>query len=221
MHHRALRIGALVKRLSIPGGDEQGVVDADTDPDHRGHLWRERWNVEDSCEQCDQREADTDAEQRGHDRQTHREQRTECEQQDQDRGDDPDSFASGLGLVGEHRAAELDLEVGRVRGLDDVAHVRGERHRHVVGLDVELNLCVRDRRVVRDEATIAGRVRRRDRRHMRLLSKRREDGIDGGLHVGVVDGAVAAHLEHEVAGVALSGEVATEHVECTLRLAAR
>ena len=95
----------------------------DADPDHRRDLGRERRDVEHAREQRDHREPDADAEQRGHDRQAHREQRSEREQQDEDRGEDADRLARGLRLVGEHRAAELDLQTGRVRALLTIARM--------------------------------------------------------------------------------------------------
>ena len=44
-------------------------------------------------------------------------------------------------------------------------------------------------------------------------------GSTAAFTAGEVTGARAAHLEHEVAGVALAREVAAEHVERALRLA--
>ena len=39
-------VGALVQRLSVARADEQRVVDADADADHRGDLRRERRDVD-------------------------------------------------------------------------------------------------------------------------------------------------------------------------------
>ena len=45
VHDRTLGIHTFVQRLSIARADEQRVVDADADPDHRGDLRRERRDV--------------------------------------------------------------------------------------------------------------------------------------------------------------------------------
>ncbi len=114
VHDRRLGIAAFVQGFSIAGADEQRVVDTDPDTDHRGHLWRERRNVGETREQGHDGETDTDPEQRGHDREAHREHRSERDEQDDHGREDADGLALGLGLIGEHRAAELDLQIGRV-----------------------------------------------------------------------------------------------------------
>ena len=61
------------------------------------------------------------------------------------------SLARGLRLVGEHVAAELDLQRGRSsRPCAIAAHVRREIDRHVVRLHVEQDLGVRDLAVLRE-----------------------------------------------------------------------
>ena len=82
-----------------------------------------------------------------------------------------DELARRLRLVGEHRAAQLDLQLLRVRLLDDVAHMRGEIDRYVVGLQVELQVGVRDLAVARDLPLAAGRVRRSHRNDVLRLQR--------------------------------------------------
>ena len=161
VHDRALGIDALVQRLPVARADEQRVVDADADADHRRDLRRERRDVHHPGEQRDERQPDPDAEHRGHDRQAHREQRTEREEQDEHRGEDADRLTRRLRLVGEHVTAELHLDLVAARLAHDAAHVRREIDRHVVRLHVELDLGVRDLPVLGDEPRVRRVVRRR------------------------------------------------------------
>ena len=171
-------VGAVVERLAVARADEQRVVDADADADHRGDLRRERRNVEHAREQVHDRESDPDAEQRGHDRQTHREQRPERDQQDDDGREDADELARGHRLLGEHAAREFDAQQVGVGVLRDRAHVRREIERHVVRLHVEEDLGVGDLAVLRDEARAGRVVRARDADDVRLLAQLVEDRLD-------------------------------------------
>jgi len=205
-----------------PRADEQRVVDPDTDTDHRGDLRRERRNIGEPREQGHDRETDADAEHRGHDRKAHREHGAERDQEDQDGGQDADRFALRLRLVGEHRAPELDLEVRGVRLFHQIAHVRGEVDRHVVGLHVELDLGVCDLAVGREELRPTRFVRSHDRRNVLLFPQlgceRLLDLVEDCARLHTVG---RVRLEHEVTRVARTREVLLHDVERALRLRTR
>ena len=98
--------------------DEQRVVDADAEADHRGELGGEVGRVDHVREQGDRAEAGAQAEQRGDDRQAHRDQRAEGQQQHDDRRQQPDRRGDAeAGLLGrlDRLAAELDLQARAAR----------------------------------------------------------------------------------------------------------
>ena len=221
VHDGLFGVEALVQRLAVPGADEQRVVDADPDPDHRGDLRRERRDVQHSREEADDREADADAEQRGHDRQAHGEERAERDQEDDDRRENADELARGHRLLGEHAARELDLHDVGVRVLRDRPHVGRKIDRHVVRLHVEQDLGVGDLAVLRDEPAPGRLVRARHAHDVRLLAQLREHRLHRLPDFGIVDRTVAARFEHHVAGVTAARELLLQHVERRLRLRAR
>ena len=144
-HDAALGVEPGVEVLAVAGDDEQRVVDADTDADHRHRGGGEVGHVDEVADDEDQRDAGADAEQRGADRQPHREHRPERDQQDDHGGEQPDRLAGAADRVGgEHVAAVLDrqpLDVDLVSvGLDLLAGVE-EVLRRPVG---EVQLGVRD-----------------------------------------------------------------------------
>ena len=79
------RLQPLVEAVAEAGEDEERVVDADAEADHRRQLRRELGRVEDVGAERDQAEPDAEREQRGEDRQAHRHHRAEGQQQDHDR----------------------------------------------------------------------------------------------------------------------------------------
>ena len=108
------RLEAFVEAVAEAGEDEERVVDADAEPDHRRQLGREVGGVEDVGAERDQAEADAEREQRRDDRQPHRDHRAEGEQQDHDRGQQPDreggvAFFFWSDFL-DRLAAELDLQ---------------------------------------------------------------------------------------------------------------
>ena len=118
---RVARLQPLVEAVAEAGEDEERVVDADAEADHRRQLRRELGGVEDVGAEGDQAEADAEREQRGDDRQAHRDQRAEGDQQDDDRGEQADheggvAFFFGARFL-DRLAAELDLEAVAARGL--------------------------------------------------------------------------------------------------------
>ena len=94
----------LVEPVAEAGEDEERVVDADAEADHRRQLRRELGGVEDVGAERDQAEADAEGEERGEERQAHRHDRAEGEQQDDDRGQQADhergvAFFFGAGFL--------------------------------------------------------------------------------------------------------------------------
>jgi hypothetical protein len=73
----------VVEALPVSGDDEEGVVDADAQADHRRQQWGEGHDVHVSGQDHKPRQADAQAEQGGEYREAHREQRAERDQQDQ------------------------------------------------------------------------------------------------------------------------------------------
>ena len=91
---------ALRQILAVAGDQKEGVVDADTDPDHGRHLEGPGRNVDQIVDETHGAHAERKSEQRRSDRQTHGDHRTERNEQDDDSGDDPDHLASaGLGFL--------------------------------------------------------------------------------------------------------------------------
>ena len=78
--------------LAVPSDDEQRIVDAHADADHRRQSRREVLKGIGVREQSDDRQSDRDAGERNDDRQHHREHRAERNEQDDDRREDPDPF---------------------------------------------------------------------------------------------------------------------------------
>ena len=102
-----------LQALPVAGDDEQRVVDADAEADHRHHRRREVGHRDDVAGQRHERRADAEAEQGGADRQAHRQHRTEGEDQDDDGGDDAEDLALGQLELAEEVTAVLDLQTRR------------------------------------------------------------------------------------------------------------
>ena len=66
----------------VAGDDEQRVVDADAEPDHRRERRRDGRDLGDLADQRDDRQAADEPDDRGDDRQPHRDDGAEREQQD-------------------------------------------------------------------------------------------------------------------------------------------
>ena len=108
--HGVLRLHPVVEVLAVSGDDEQGVVDADAEPDHCRDLRRELGHAVRVGEDAEDAGADAETEQRRADRQAHRQHRAEGQQQDDHGGEDAEDLALGEREAGEHLAAVLDLQ---------------------------------------------------------------------------------------------------------------
>ena len=155
---RLARLQPVVQGLAVAGDDQQRVVDADADADHRRDRGRELGHREEAGDEADEGDAAADAEQRGDDRQAHRQQRAEGDQQDDDGGDDADELAGELGLLGEDVAAELDLQALRqVDLLPELAGPPSPSSMYSSLLAVgEVDLGVGDLAVLRDLVGVCG-----------------------------------------------------------------
>ena len=85
VHDAAFGIEPGREVLAVSRDDEQRVVDADAEADHRHRRGGEVGHVDDGAHAQHDRDTGADAEQRGADRQAHREHRAEREQQDDHR----------------------------------------------------------------------------------------------------------------------------------------
>ena len=112
---RLLGVESVVQALAVAGDDEQRVVDADADRDHRHGLLVKLGMSMTLTARPTSGDAGADAEERGDHRQAHREHRAERDEQDDDRGEEADALAAELGRLGELVALELDLSARRPR----------------------------------------------------------------------------------------------------------
>ena len=146
----------------IAHDDEQGVVDANAEPDHDGHVRRKRRNCDDVTEQGHEHQADADAEDGGHHWKAHGQQRAEGHEQDHDGGQQTDPLGGThrrLKRPGHDRTAQLDREPRDLHLLDRIDQGLGRLGRQVARLLVEGDGRVGDGAVCADAAdTLVGRV---------------------------------------------------------------
>ena len=98
-----------LEALSVPRDDEQRVVDADAEADHRDHRVVKSGIEMTWLSDADERRGDAEAEQGDADREAHRQHRAEGQDQDDDGGDDAEQLALGQLELGERVTAVLDL----------------------------------------------------------------------------------------------------------------
>ena len=97
--------------LAVALDDEEGVVDADREADHRDHVGDEEREVEEDAQDGGQAEGDEDADDRQGQRQDRRQQGGEDDDQDEE-GDHPaDRLAGGQVLLGD--GVELFVDADR------------------------------------------------------------------------------------------------------------
>ena len=114
------------EHLPIPGDDEQGVVDADADADHRAERESQPRHVDARAEHVDKGEADAEAHHRSQQRKSHGDHAAEGQQQDDDRGDEPEQLGGRRLLCVEETEGAADLDNQPVAGdrRDGVDQVR-------------------------------------------------------------------------------------------------
>ena len=170
--------------LAMSRDDEQRVVDADAESDHRPEVGGHGPDVDERGEQRDAGDADGEPEECRPDRQAGGDEGPECDDQDEHRDQQTDGVAR-VGVVDvrvvDERAAELHVEAGlrgrSGRGLEHVEPGRPERRREHVVLDRREPDCPVLRRQRGGERT----DRPDDLRRVRELLERADAVRDGGL----------------------------------------
>ena len=226
---RVARWQTLVEVLAEPRDDEQRVVDADADPDHRHEDRRDRVDARQPGEDEEQDERRSDGDERERDRDGGRDERPEDEQQDDERGEEAEQL---LRALLDRRELGVAVELGGdARRLDGLANsvLHGDDPRSVRRLDDvrELRLRVGDAPVV-GEGLLGERVAdavdadlvpaRGELRRLEL----RDRVLDRGLALGRVEPLALGSREDEVEHRALlGGELRLDQVGRALRVRAR
>ena len=171
--------GPACERRAVAGHDQERVVDADADADHRRDLTGEVGCVDERGPEGDGGERHEDARDRGDDRKSHRDDGAEREQQDHHGGEETEELGRRHLAVGEGVAAERHVDRGAVGDL---------LHRERGDAQVLCRILVVGCEVDRRERDVpiggeAGRVveRRVDVRHTREDGDVAHDGPDGCL----------------------------------------
>ena len=175
----ASRLLSLGEAAAEPGDDEQRVVDADAEPDHRRSGRSPIRDVDDPAQDLTERESGAEAEHGGDQWKPHRHRRPEDEQQDDGRRDQPDAFGSERGGLRQRcdRAADLDLEGVVAGGEDGFDQGFGLLGGEVAVTLVQGDLGVRRRAVVRDLRRTAVGERAGDGHHVVALGDVGEDRL--------------------------------------------
>ena len=171
---------------SVPGHDEQAVVDADGQPDHQGQRGRRRRDRRQAGHGEDAGQRDGDADRGGQQRQPGSQERRERHGEDRERQEhaedlgDPDPERR----LGVHRPAERDGELRVRRGLRGGLDVGHRRRRQVRRGDVELDGRQGVELVRGDGADGVTGERVVDRRDVLHLGDGLDLRLDRGLLVG-------------------------------------
>ena len=204
------------ERSPVARDDEQRVVDADADADHRGDLTGEVRSVDERRPQGDCRERDEDAGDRGCDRESHRDHRAERQQQDHDRSEEADELGCRQVALLERVASEGNLDRCVLGDLLHRGHgVRADRDECVVRSEVDR--CKRDVSVGGEPRGVVERRRHvRDAGHGRDLRDERPDRVlvRRGVEIGV------GLEDHDGRLVALCGQVGAHEVVGRLHVGA-
>ena len=205
------------ERSTVARDDEQRVVDADADADHRGDLTGEVRRVDERGPEGDGRERDEDAGDRGRDRESHRDHGAEGQQEDHDRGEEADELGCRQVALLERVASEGNLDRCV---LGDLLHrgrrgprrsrrvCRGERSRPMQ------TRCVRRGRTERCRRAATPRPRCRARAAICVTSDRIAASFEGGVEIGV------GLEDHDGRLVALCGQVRAHEVVGRLHVGA-
>jgi hypothetical protein len=168
-----------VQVLPVARDDEEGIVDPDAQPDHRGQDRRELRHARERRHDHDQSRPRGETDHRRADRQSHRDDGPERDQQDDHRGQQADQLGcTRLGLRPPRGvlATDLHVEVGGASILEDSLECLERLGAQVDRWFVVGHLCVSDRAVGRQ--CPPGLERVRDRDDVRLPF----DGVQGGRH---------------------------------------
>jgi hypothetical protein len=118
---RLLDVVAACELVAVAGEDEQGVVDADGEAEHRAERRGDRGDLEPRREGDEREHRHADAHDRGDDRDHGGHQGAEDDREDDQRRDDAEHLAGAEGHLGalQHLAAQMGFERGGVRLLDE------------------------------------------------------------------------------------------------------
>ena len=210
-----------MQRLTEAREDEQRVVDAHAEADHRGEDRRDRVEVGEAGSDGEDREAEGHREDREEDRDQRGQQRAEDDQQDDDRHANANQLGGTLLrllLYGPSGVGDLDRATGggRCRGVLEIRdHVGGE----VPALPVELHVNEADVALRRDRATV---LRKRV-----ACARHTIDGLGGSDHLVngrlvLRVGELAIGVEDDRGGVACAGrELLLQEISRLLRVGVR
>ena len=226
---RVARWQTLVEVLAEPRDDEERVVDADADPDHRDEDRRDRVDARQPGEDEEQDERRRDCEERERDRDGSGDEGPEDEQEDDERGEEAEQLLCALL---DRRELGVAVELGGdARRFDGLANsvLHGDDPRSIRRLDDvrELRLRVGDPTVLGEgllgervaDAVDADRVPARG--ELRRLELR-DRVLDRGLALGRVEAFALGSREDEVEHRALlGGELGLDEVGRALRVRAR
>ena len=191
---RVLRREAVVQKLSEARDDEERVVDADAEPDHRDQDRRDRVDVGETGEDEEEQECRRERREREGDRNDHRHECAEDEDEDDDRREHAEQLRCPL-----LERRELGLAVvldGHADGGDGLADgvLDGNDRISVLVLDrlVELRLGVGDAPVVGERVRAEGVARALDaglvgRGGVRSGLDERDRLLDRGLALGRIE----------------------------------
>ena len=116
----------VLQLVSVPGDDEQAVVDAHAQADHGRQGRRRRRHLHDLAEDADDAQAGDERDDRREDRHPHGHEGPEGEEEDDDRGREPDDLGQvgrGLGQLLPDVGADRDLHAVRLARVGDVEDV--------------------------------------------------------------------------------------------------
>ena len=216
---RLARRQAVVQALAVAREDEERVVDADGEAEHRGERRRGVGDLDEAGDGGEAHHADDDADHRRQQRQARGQQRGQRDGEDEEADGDADGLGGGVRLGRDHAARPLDLHPGRLGG-------RGAGLELILGLRLEVgrrdgiaHVGEADRAVGRDRA---GRVRVDDADDVGARARLLERGHDPCLDGGVVEGgALGRHEDHARVGARGRRELVLEQLLRLLRLGAR
>ena len=130
----------LLAVVAVAGDQEERVVDADAEADHRRDRRSDRRDGHAMAEERDERQPHDQAEHCRDDRQSHRDERPEREREDDHRGgqaDDLAAFGRGLGQLASHRAPDGHLHTRLHAGIAGSENTLGDLLRELGTSHVE------------------------------------------------------------------------------------
>lgn len=216
-----LYVHALLHLLAVAGDDEQCVVDADGQAQHRRQRRRRGRQLDDACHRGERQQADRHAGDGGQQRQPGRGQSAEGHQQHHERDGDAEHLGVAALAAGAHDAAgELHLQPGLSGRLGDARQRRLRPVADLVRRNGEVDVAERD-------AAVLGDHRRRPRLarspyRLRDPANERERRGQQVAVASLVEGVARRRCHHDTgAGPAGAGELLGEQVDRALSFGTR